>query len=112
MLDPIEQAKGGFGAFAERHEARQTARAAAEPPRAAGGDVRHSLLGRLAANRTLAEAAGWKSCALERDTVSGLLRLIGIAPGAAQRTIVPDWTTSVAADARARTDAPPPPPLG
>lgn len=77
----------------------------------AGENLHQVILDRLRTTRTHAEAAGWTACALERDGGSGRLRLIGLAPAAAQRTIVPDWTVGVAADALARVaDAPLPQP--
>ncbi len=49
-----------------------------------------AILGRLAANRRNAEAAGWTACALERDGGSGRLRLICLPPGDRDRREVPD----------------------
>ena len=67
-----------------------------------GSELHAAILARLASNRRHAEDAGWTSFTLERDTGSGRLRLVGFAPSAAQRTIVPDWTNGGAADAAAR----------
>lgn len=49
-----------------------------------------AILDRLASNRRQAEAAGWSSCALERDGGMGRLRMFGIPPGEALRSEVPD----------------------
>ena len=60
---------------------------------AAGGNstaVHGAILGRLAANRSRAEAAGWSECSLVRDGGSGRLRLIGVPPGERDRREVPD----------------------
>jgi hypothetical protein len=78
----------------ERFDAIATGRAQAD-----GVDFHQIILDRLAANQSRAEAAGWTALALERDGGSGRLRLIGVAPSAAARSIVPDWTVGVAADA-------------
>lgn len=50
-----------------------------------------AVLDRLAANRHVAEAYGWTSCALERDGRMGRLRVWGIPPAGSERDIVPDW---------------------
>ena len=69
-------------------------------------DLHAMILERLADNRSHAERAGWSSLALERDGAMGRLRLIGVAPSSSTRTIVPDWTTAVETESRARrTDA-------
>jgi hypothetical protein len=49
-----------------------------------------AILDRLAANRRSAEAQGWTACASERDGGMGRLRMLGIPPGGAGRTEVPD----------------------
>ncbi|AHG93712.1 hypothetical protein J421_6177 (plasmid) [Gemmatirosa kalamazoonensis] len=67
---------------------------------AGGPDLHQLILERLASNRAFAEAEGWTACALERDGGSGRLRLIGVAPSAATRSVVPDWTAADAARAR------------
>ncbi len=66
--------------------------AIAERPTAGGGStaVHGAILGRLAANRSRAEAAGWSGCALVRDGGSGRLRLVGVPPGEQDRREVPD----------------------
>jgi hypothetical protein len=46
---------------------------------------------RLAANRTVAEANGWTSLALERSGGVGPLRLWGVPPSRVDREVVPDW---------------------
>jgi hypothetical protein len=106
MLDPREHRKTAVGVggsqlplerLYERFDAIATGRALA-----GGADLHQLILDRLAANRVHAEAAGWTACALERDGGSGRLRLVGIAPSAVVRSIVPDWTVGVAAaEARA-----------
>jgi hypothetical protein len=53
--------------------------------------VHHAILERLAANRLVAEAHGWTSCALERIAGMGTLRLWGMPPAGEGRTVVPDW---------------------
>ena len=56
------------------------------------GRVAHeAVLDRLAANRRVAEARGWTSCALERLGEIGQLRLWGIPPSRRDRELVPDW---------------------
>jgi hypothetical protein len=50
-----------------------------------------AVLDRLAANRRIAEAAGWTSCAIERDGDAGRFQLFGIPPSETLRTMVPDW---------------------
>jgi hypothetical protein len=70
-----------------------------------GVDFHQLILDRLTANRAYAEAAGWTACALERDGGSGRLRLVGAAPASAGRSVVPDWTAGVAADAAAASGA-------
>ena len=65
-------------------------------------DVHALILARLAENRRHAEGAGWTSLSLERDGGGGRLRLVGIAPSASARTVVPDWTAGVEAEALAR----------
>ena len=67
-----------------------------------GSELHAAILARLASNRRHAEDAGWTSFTLECDADSTRLRLVGLAPSAEQRTIVPDWTRSVAVDAAAR----------
>jgi hypothetical protein len=65
-----------------------------------GGDdewqAHAAVLDRLAANRRLAEGAGWTSCAIEREGEVGRFRLFGIAPGAGMRAEVPDWSDPTA----------------
>lgn len=65
-------------------------------------ELHAAILARLAANRRHAEDAGWTAFALECDTGTGRIRLVGVAPSAHTPTIVPDWTASVAADALVR----------
>jgi len=84
----------------ERFDAVATGRAPAD-----GVDFHQLILDRLTANQTRAQAAGWTACAFERDGGSGRLRLIGVAPSARERSIVPDWTAGVAADALAASGA-------
>ena len=67
-----------------------------------GSALHAAILARLMRNRQHAEEAGWTSFTLERDAETGSIRLVGLAPSAAQRTIVPDWTTRVAEDAAVR----------
>ena len=50
-----------------------------------------AVLDRLAANRRIAESAGWTSCAIERDGDAGRFQLFGIPPSESLRTTVPDW---------------------
>jgi hypothetical protein len=50
-----------------------------------------AMLDRLAANRRLAEARGWTSCAIERRGGGGWLRLWGVPPSGRDRELVPDW---------------------
>ena len=52
-----------------------------------------AILDRLVASRRAAEAAGWTSLGLERDGGMGRLRLVGLAPGGAERGAVPDATS-------------------
>jgi hypothetical protein len=80
--------------FYERFDAVARGRAPAD-----GVDFHRLILDRLTANREHAEAAGWTACALERAGGSGPLRLVGAAPASAGRSVVPDWTAGVAADA-------------
>jgi hypothetical protein len=54
--------------------------------------VHNAILERLAANRLIAEARGWTSCALERVAGMGRLHLWGVPPTAEGRAVVPDWT--------------------
>ena len=54
------------------------------------GVAHAAILERLASNRRDAEAAGWTELALERDGGMGRIRLVGIAPGTAERAIVSD----------------------
>jgi hypothetical protein len=54
--------------------------------------VHNAILERLAANRLIAEARGWTSCALERVAGMGRLRLWGVPPADRGRAVVPDWT--------------------
>jgi hypothetical protein len=91
----------------ERFDAIAKGRAPAD-----GADLHRLILDRLAANRKLAEGAGWTACAFERDGGSGRIRLIGVAPSAEASSVVPDWTEGVAAEAResaARAPRPVPP---
>lgn len=74
-----------------------------------GMDFHQLILDRLSANRAHAEAAGWTACSLERDGGSGRLRLVGAAPSGGGRSIVPDWTAGVAAEALAASRAAPRP---
>jgi hypothetical protein len=57
-----------------------------------------AVLDRLAANRRIAEAAGWTSCAIERDGAAGHMQLFGIPPSSMLRTEVPDWPERSAAE--------------
>jgi hypothetical protein len=110
MLDPRlrQHTRGAYGVgdpspldrLYERFDAMAAGRAHAD-----GVDLHRAILDRLASNRAHAEAAGWTGCSLERDGGSGRLRLIGVAPAAVGRSIVPDWTASVAADALAAAGA-------
>jgi hypothetical protein len=54
--------------------------------------VHNAILERLAANRLIAEARGWTSCALERVAGMGRLHLWGVPPAEEGRAVVPDWT--------------------
>jgi hypothetical protein len=60
-----------------------------------GGDsaweAHAAVLDRLGANRQMAEAAGWSSCAIERDDAAGRFQLFGVPPSGTLRTLVPDW---------------------
>jgi hypothetical protein len=56
-----------------------------------------AVLDRLAANRRIAEAAGWTSCAIERDGAAGRFHLFGVPPSGTLRAVVPDWTRRTAA---------------
>ena len=50
-----------------------------------------AVLDRLAANRRLAEAHGWTSCAVERRGAGARLRLWGVPATRGERELVPDW---------------------
>ena len=50
-----------------------------------------AVLDRLAANRRVAEAHGWTSCAVERRGAGGRLRLWGVGAIGGERELVPDW---------------------
>ena len=67
-----------------------------------GGDgewqAHAAVLDRLAESRRIAEAAGWTSCAIERDNDRGRFQLFGIPPSGTLRTLVPDWSGATAAD--------------
>ena len=52
--------------------------------------VHRAILARLAANRLVAEAHGWTSCALARVAGMGRLRLWGVPPAGKRRAVVPD----------------------
>lgn len=56
-----------------------------------------AVFDRLAANRRIAEEAGWTSCAIERDGSAGHFHLFGIPPSLTLRTEVPDWSDPTAA---------------
>jgi len=64
--------------------------------RVRGGDgewqAHAAVLDRLAESRRIAEAAGWTSCAIERDGDAGRFELFGIPPSSRLRMIVPDWS--------------------
>jgi hypothetical protein len=110
MLDPREHRKSvsaivgdyqpSLERLYERFDAIATGRA-----QAYGVDLHQRILDRLAANGVYASAAGWTACALERDGGSGRLRLVGLAPSAVERSVVPDWTAGVAAAALAQAGA-------
>jgi len=110
MLDPTQDPKTTparearyqvpLALLYERFDAVATGRAPAD-----GVDFHQRILDRLTTNGAYAEAAGWTGCALERDGGSGRLRLVGAAPVSAGRSVVPDWTAGVAADAAAASGA-------
>ena len=70
--------------------------------RAQGGDgewqAHAAVLDRLAGSRRIAEAAGWTSCAIERDGKTGRFQLFGVPPSSLLRTEVPDWSDRSAAE--------------
>ena len=96
--DPTPTSDGAYqmplARLYERFDAAATGRESAF-----GVDRHAAVVERLTTNRAYAEAAGWTACALERDGGMGRLRMIGVAPGGAGRSIVPDWNAGVAADA-------------
>jgi hypothetical protein len=102
--DPTSSRGGGgrlsLAGLYERFDAVATGNAQAH-----GVDFHQLILDRLGANQSRAEAAGWTACSLERDGGSGRLRLIGAAPSGGGRSIVPDWTAGVAAEALAASRA-------
>ena len=71
-----------------------------------GGDdawkAHAAVLDRLAESRQIAEAAGWTSCAIERDGDAGRFQLFGIPPSSTLRTEVPDWPERSAAEPESR----------
>jgi hypothetical protein len=73
-----------------RHDSMAEGRTAGDSTR-----VHHAILERLAANRLVAEAHGWTSCALERVAGMGRLRLWGIPPTSEDRAVVPDWAPRI-----------------
>jgi hypothetical protein len=72
--------------------------------RAHGGDdeweAYAAVLDRLAANRRIAEASGWTSCAIERDGDVGRFELFGVPPTSGLRTPVPDWSAGTPSESR------------
>jgi hypothetical protein len=76
---PLETLYARFDAIAKGRE------------RGDGRAAHEAVLDRLAANRRVAEAAGWTACALERAGGGGRLRLWGVAPSGEDREVVPDW---------------------
>ncbi|AHG93705.1 hypothetical protein J421_6170 (plasmid) [Gemmatirosa kalamazoonensis] len=70
--------------------------------RVRGGDgewqAHAAVLDRLAESRRIAEAAGWTSCAIERDGDAGRFELFGVPPASTLRTQVPDWSNDAAAE--------------
>jgi hypothetical protein len=53
--------------------------------------VHLGIIGRLAANRRIAEGEGWTALALERVGGMGRLQLWGVPPTGERREVVPDW---------------------
>jgi hypothetical protein len=78
---------GPLGVLHARHDALAEGRAPGDSTA-----VHNAILERLAANRLIAEARGWTSCALERVAGMGRLRLWGVPPAGGGRAVVPDWT--------------------
>lgn len=79
-LVPLETLYARFDAYAEGRA------------HGKGGWAAHeAVLDRLAANRRVAEAYGWTSCALERAGGTGRLRAFGLPASECQRRLIPDW---------------------
>lgn len=83
---PMVDILGPLDTLYARHDSMAEGRAPGDSTR-----VHHAILDRLAANRLVAEAHGWTSCALERVAGMGRLRLWGVPPTGEARNVVPDW---------------------